>query len=54
MDNNNNKFALLLQLILAEQEGKAGFQDELLACVGLVCYGLREANRLKILRRSLQ
>ena len=44
---------LLLQLMLAEQQGDE-FEDELLACVGLVCYGLEDARQLSVLRRSLQ
>ena len=55
MDSDNEEeFAHLLQLMLAEQQGDE-FEDELLlACVGLVCYGLEEAWRFSILRRSSQ
>ena len=41
----------MLQLILVEQQGD-DFEDDLLACVGLVYYGLEEARQLSILRRS--
>ena len=54
MDNNDEEFFLLLQLMLAEQKAEAGFQDELLACVGLVCYRLEEAHWLRVLKQSLQ
>jgi hypothetical protein len=52
--DDDEEFFLLLQLMLAEQEAEAGFQDELLACIGLVCYGVEEAQRLRVSRRSLQ
>lgn len=51
--DDEDEFVLLLQLMLAEQQGDE-FEDELLACVGLVCYGLEEARQLSVLRRSLQ
>jgi hypothetical protein len=51
--DDEDEFVLLLQLMLAEQQGDE-FEDELLACVGLVCYGLEEAHQLSVLRRSLQ
>ena len=43
----------MLQLMLAEQEGD-NFEDELLvvACIGLVCYGLEEARQNSVSRRS--
>jgi len=55
MDDNDldNKFVFLLQLMLAEQHAGAHFQDELVAYAGLVCYGLEEAHRLRVLRQSL-
>jgi len=40
--DDEDEFVLLLQLMLAEQQGDE-FEDELLACVGLVCYGPEEA-----------
>ena len=51
--DDEDEFVLLLQLMLAEQQGDE-FEDELLACVGLVCYGLEEARQLSVSRRSLQ
>jgi hypothetical protein len=56
MDNNDldDEFVFLLQLMLAEQHAGAHFQDELVAYAGLVCYGLKEAHRLRVSRRSLQ
>jgi hypothetical protein len=51
MDNEDEKFVLLLQLMLAEQQGDE-FEDELLACVG--CYGLEEARQLSVLRHSFK
>jgi hypothetical protein len=51
--DDEDEFVLLLQLMLANQQGDE-FEDELLACVGLVCYGLEEAWQLSISRRSLQ
>ena len=51
--DDEDEFVLLLQLMLAEQQGDE-FEDELLACVGLVCYGLEEAQQLSVLRHSLQ
>ena len=39
--------------MLAEQQGDE-LEDELLACIGLVYYELEEAQRLSILRRSVQ
>ena len=41
MDDKDD-FLHLLQLMLIEQQGE-DLEDELLACVGLVCYGLEEA-----------
>ena len=52
MDDEDD-FVYLLQLMLAEQQGDE-LEDELLACVGLVCYGLEEAQQLSILRHSFQ
>ena len=52
MDDDED-FVHLLQLMLAEQQGDE-LEDEVLASVGLVCYGLEEARRLSNLRRSLQ
>ena len=51
--DDEDEFVHLLQLMLAEQQGDE-LEDELLACVGLVCYGLEEAQQLSVLRRSLQ
>jgi hypothetical protein len=55
MDDEDD-FVHLLQLMLAEQQRDDEMEDELLlvACVGLVCYGLEEARRLSTWRRSLQ
>ena len=56
MDDNDSDedFVFLLQLMLAEQEAEAAFEDELLASAGLVCYGLEEAHQLRVSRRSLR
>jgi hypothetical protein len=57
MDNNDDldeEFVFLLQLMLAEQNAGTHFEDEILAYAGLVCYGLEEAHRLRVLRQSLQ
>ena len=51
--DDDDGFVHLLQMMLDEQQGDE-FEDELIACVGLVCYGLEEARRLSILRRSSQ
>jgi hypothetical protein len=53
--DDEDEFVHLLQLMLAEQQGDE-FEDELelLACIGLVCYGLEEARHHSILRRSSQ
>jgi hypothetical protein len=51
---DDNEFVLLLQLLQSEQQAETDFQDNLLACIGLVCYGLEEAQRLRIARQSLQ
>lgn len=53
--DDEDEFVHLLQLMLAEQQGDE-FEDELrvLACIGLVCYGLEEARHLSVLRRSSQ
>ena len=54
MDNDfEDEFLHLLQLTLAEQQGD-DFEDELLACVGLVFYGVEEARHNSVLRRSSQ
>jgi hypothetical protein len=52
-DDSEYEYLNLLQLMLAEQQGDE-FEDELLACVGLVYYGLEEARHYSILRRSSQ
>jgi hypothetical protein len=52
-DEDEFQVVHLLQLMLAEQQGDE-FEDELLACVGLVCYGLEEARHNSVLRRSTQ
>ena len=53
-DSDLEEFLHMLQLMLAEQEGD-NFEDELLvvACIGLVCYGLEEAGRI-VFRDVLQ
>jgi hypothetical protein len=51
--DNEDEFMHLLQFMLAEQQ-EDEFEDELSACVGLVCYGLEEARQLSISRCSLQ
>ena len=51
--DDDDGFVHLLQMMLDEQQGDE-FEDELIACVGLVCYGLEEAWHLSILRRSSQ
>ena len=52
-DDLEGEFVHLLQSMLAgEQQDE--FEDELLACVGLVCYGLEEARHNSVLRRSSQ
>ena len=52
-DDSEYEVLNLLQLMLAEQQGDE-FEDELLACVGLVYYGLEEARHYSNLRRSSQ
>ena len=42
---------LQFKLVLARQQ-EDEFEDELLACVGLVCYGLEGARYHSVLRRS--
>ena len=57
MDNSNDELDdefVFLQLILAEQNAGSRFQDEIVAYAALVCYGLNEAHRLRVSRRSLQ
>ena len=51
--DDEDEFVLLwkLQMMLTEQQGDE-FEDELLACVGLVCYGLEEERQFSIMRRS--
>lgn len=54
MDNDSeDEFVHRLLLMPAGQQGDE-FEDdsELLACIGLVCYGLEEARRHSVLRRS--
>lgn len=53
-DDLDEEFVFLLQLMLAEQNAGARFQDELVAYAGLVCYGLVEAHMLRVSRRSLR
>ena len=58
MDNSNDELDdefVFLQLILAEQNAAGShFQDEIVVYAALVCYGLNEAHRLRVSRRSLQ
>lgn len=37
-DDLDEEFVFLLQLMLAEQKAGTHFQDEIVACAGLVCY----------------
>ena len=53
-DDSEDEFMHLLQLMLAGEQQGDEFEDELLACVGLVCYGLEEARHNSVLRRSSQ
>ena len=42
MDNDSeDEFVYQLQLMLAKKQGDV-FEDKLLVCLGLVCYGLEE------------
>ena len=53
-DNSEDEFVNLLQLKVASEQQGDKFEDELLAYVGLVCYGLEEAQQNSILRCSSQ
>jgi hypothetical protein len=57
-DDSEDDFEHLLQaeLIMLASEQQDEFEDKLLACVGLVCYGFEEArhNLNSVLRRSSQ
>ena len=53
-DDSEDEFVHLLQLMLVGEQQPDEFEDELLACVGLVCYGLEEARHNSVLRRSSQ
>ena len=52
-DDSEDEFVHLLQLMLVGEQQPDEFEDELLACVGLVCYGLEEAQHNSVLRRYI-